>query len=144
MYNWLTYFMLGGLIKMVEFKIKSWLLILFFVVANYLSQLSLCGYMNSTASSFYYSSPIIMVLAVTILMTALRTQLSKDNRVIKVLSNLFLLTFILHSFFIGKVTSGLGQLPMAALWIWVVVSLVTVTVSYLMMKIPYVNKIFRI
>lgn len=144
LYNWLTYFMLGSLIKMLNFKIKCWWLILFLIIANYLSQLSLCSYMNSTASSFYYSSPIIVALAVAILMTSLKIRLSNNNRIIKELSSLFLLTFTLHSFFIGKVTSVMGQLPIASLWIWITVSLITVTVSFLLMKIPYANKIFKI
>lgn len=144
LYNWLTYFMLGGLVKDLNLKYRNWWLILVLVMANYLFQLSLCKFMNSTASSFYYSSSIIVALAILLLVTALNTRISKDNRVIKELSGLFLLTFTLHSFFIGKVTSLVASIPLAALWVWIVVSFITVAVSYILMKLPYANKIFRI
>lgn len=144
LYNWLTYFMLGGLVKDLNLKYRNWWLILVLVMANYLFQLSLCKFMNSTASSFYYSSSIIVALAILLLVTALNTRISKDHRVIKELSGLFLLTFTLHSFFIGRVTSLVASIPLAALWVWIVVSFITVAVSYILMKLPYANKIFRI
>lgn len=138
--------MIGGLIRDIKpSKHYLFALIILLFFANVLLQYSLIPFVHTKASSIYYASPITIGLAAIILMKSLSHKFSKDNLLIRELSKLFLLVFSLHSFFIPmgiKVASISGSFAPGVCWIFV--SLITVIVSWLIMRIPICAKLLKI
>jgi len=145
LYNWLTYFIIGGLLKRYQFRFKYWIIPVSLVVVNILLQLSLTDFMHYSACSFYYSAPWVVLLSVSIVLLTLSHKFKEDNRLIREMSKIFLLVFTLHSFFIGKVASLVQSTGfIAPLMCWIITSIVTICISWLIMKLPCASKIFRI
>ena len=61
------------------------------------------------------------------------------------LSKLFLVVFTIHPFFIDKISLYLGDIQyVGAILVWLAVSVISIFISWLLFKIPYADKIFRI
>lgn len=137
--------MIGGLIKEYRMTISHIWIPIIMVIFNYIYQASLINDINTTACSFFYSSLVVVVFVISVMLYVLNVKFNRNNKIIKNLSNLFLLVFTLHSFFVGigfKIAAYTGYL--APLTTWIVVSAITVSMSWILMKLPYANKIFRI
>lgn len=112
---------------------------------NFIFQEILMPVIDTTYCSFFYSSLPVIVYAFTIFGWISFTHFSKDNRFIKNLSELFLLVFTIHSFFIGYFSNLLGEVPyIAPVLVWLSVSVCAIVVSWLILKIPYAEKFLKI
>lgn len=148
LWNWLFYFSFGAVLRSV-FNMKRpkntialgafFATMLLFVVFSYLLR-------NQVMGIEYYFGSIFCVLYAVCTFTFLSTMRIANSRIIASLSSLFLPVYALHWevwTFVRKIeTSAFGGFsPLVG---FLLLSFVTVAISWVLMKIPYTNKIFKI
>lgn len=140
------YFMLGGWLSyMPKLKVSIAYLVFIIIVALFHKEY-LDDCINSEYASLFYSSPIVMLLCLTIFTFIINLKIVNNTFLIEV-SRLFLPVYTIHMFVIGVVgrfipdtiTPSLGAFIM-----WSLVSLISISLSFFIMKIPFANKIFKI
>lgn len=150
-WNWLLFYCLGGFIKKggIAFIISPWFVALL-LVFNILFQVSNIPFVNSTYCEYFYCSIVVQLLSVFIFIFFLSCKI-KSSIFISLLSNLFLPVYTIHMFVIDVLNRimthfscmfdyrGTKALIMMAFTI-----IISVATSWLIMRIPYLNKIFRI
>ena len=95
LYNWLLYFLIGGLIKRyANFKVPIGVVFGLFVL-NIFYQMYLNDFLDTSYCEYYYSSLVVTMLA-TFLFGGLRNIKLRNNPVIKVFSSLFLPVYVIH------------------------------------------------
>lgn len=148
MYSWLFYFLCGGLIKKAGKRISvSGGVIVALFIFNILYERQLGYYMHSTFCEYYYSSLVVIVLSICLFFYIQGKTYTPIHPYVKELSKLFLPVYTLHIFVIKTYIHyvpiyifGIIS-PLAA---FALCSIATVIISWGIMKVPYVNKIFRI
>ena len=145
LYIWLTYFLLGGMIKYKSFTFGNAIIVTIMCIINYGYQVWLIPEIKTDYCSFFYSSVPILVFVVSVFTFIISIRFSNDNKLIKMLSKLFLVVFTIHPFFIDKISFYLGDIQhVGPILVWLTVSAISIFLSWLLFKIPYANKIFRI
>jgi surface polysaccharide O-acyltransferase-like enzyme len=146
------YFVLGGLIHRIEYLNKAYL-----KVSNGVVILLLCflilykelfdGIIGTEFASLFYSSSLTMLLCVVVFLKVLSLHIS-DNKFIRELSKLFLPVYTFHGFIISVVyTCVINYLHCEYIYpivIFLTTCLVSVLVSFVVMKIPGIKTIFKI
>lgn len=95
----------------------------------------------------YFFGSNLMILYATGVFGCVAQKKVRKSVVVQQLANCFLPVYVLHSFvilFVLKinVTSGLGVF---SVWVdYLLVAAITLTISWIIMKIPYMDKVFRI
>ena len=155
LWNWMFYFLLGVYFRTSGIKSKKtgglWLLVLL-LVCNYLHQVLLNPYMGTVLCEYYYSSPLVIwgVFLVFGKINSMRIEPNgKISHLIRILSSLFLPVYAIHMFVISYSKSFIGILythfdALAPIVVFVYVSMVSFIVSYGMMRIPFINRFFKI
>lgn len=150
-WNWISYFMLGGLIKKISLSRKVlWISTPLLTVAALLSMKWLYPYINSTYCEYFYSSPLVIALAVSVFMLMDSFHV-KDNAFVRECSSLFLAVYTIHpivniymeEFFHGYI-EWLETISVGCIVYWLSVLLVTCLIGYIVQRTPYLNRIFRL
>lgn len=146
-WNWFTYFMLGAAVKSINIKrtvciallVATTILTLYLMFVIYPHyKLKLC--------EFFYSCPTVVVMVASLFKLISGVKI-KRNKLVRQLSVLFLPVYSLHFYviyFTGGIYKGTTTIPLGGLIYWLIVLIITVAVSYVIMKIPYINKIFKL
>ena len=145
-WNWLFYFCLGGYTKTISFKIKkrnvTLCTILFFVI-NILFQELLLPYIGSKYCEYFYSS--CWVMAFTLSLFLLITSITiVHSKIIELLSNLFLPMYTIHLFVIWFVRDHNVLEFGGVICFYLQCSLLSILLSFMIMKVPYIKSIFKI
>lgn len=144
-YNWLTYFMIGGVLRRTNFKFKHIWPLIVMLILNLYNQFSLYDAVKSTAASFYYSSIVTIALVISLSATIFTIRINSNNKLIKETSNLFLPVFTIHSFFLNPVMERASLFGcLAPVIAFLTVSLLALGTSWCFMKIPGIKKIITI
>ena len=160
LWNWFFYFFLGGCLKKTyfqnieaasrmgggKFKYYKWLLLLLIglvYMSLYLRVRLIVGY---SGVEYMFGSTICVVMVILVFLCFLTTK-ATHNKIISELSSLFLPVYALHMQVIREMKvdvdfSGLGIF--APLTEWTAVVLITIVISWALMKIPYLNKVFKL
>lgn len=149
-WNWVLYFSLGGMIKRYNNnKMMAWIIValsaIIYLVIKYIST-QFHGYISP---EYAFGSIVTQIYACSVFMLLMNLKLTQDfSRIIDGFSNLFLPVYAFHMLVIshtGLIASALMSAGiMAPLIYWMIVTLITIGICYILMKLPYVNKIFRI
>lgn len=146
LWNWLFYFCLGGLIKYYSFN-ESVFAIVILIILNYLFQIKTVDFMGNNLCEYYYPSILVMLLSVFIFQYIRSMKISLGF--INCGGKLFLPCYTIHSYVIAK-TAGVFEALLAftgiilPLLFCLFVCALTVLLSWMIMKVPYAEKIFRI
>ena len=146
-WNWLFFFCLGGVIYRIEDKIPKVsnivLLVLSIIFINYAVVFNPLWW--TELGEFYYSSFALISLVVA-LFIAIKQKKYTNSKVIGQLSLCFLPIYTFHPFIVRFVT----KIAFWANWYiggviqLIICFLITLSISIIIMKIPYINKIFKI
>lgn len=143
-WNWLLYFCLGGYIKMKPKKIE-WKWVLLLAIA-YCGLLVFVKYLNPTMFKvdFNYSSPLAMLYVYGLFQALNHLDVHKIGNGIKTLSPLFLPVYTLHPFFIYNTSTIRFSFHAGYPIYWMLITLVTVSVSWIIMKTKVGKWVFRV
>ena len=147
LWNWLFYFNLGGLLRRYHVKSNAVLVISLFV-ANYLFQYFLTPMMLTVNNEYFYGSLPVMALCLFLFAWLSNVEGSKLKYIMGG-ADLFLPCYVFHIYVIGH-TEPLfrqyvySQVPFAVPLYWVMVAAITMALSWVVMKIPYMDRIFKI
>ncbi len=147
LWNWLFYFNLGGIVRRSVVKSNIFLVGLLFVT-NYLFQLYLTPLMPTKFCEYFYCSLPVMLLVFFLFSYIVKLDECKIGWVYGG-GRLFLPCYVFHVFAIEKTEPLFRQYiynitPYSAPLFWVIVATTTILLSWLIMKIPYMDKVFRI
>ena len=149
LYNWLFYFLVGGLLFIYKDKVKlrfKYFTIVTLLLLNVFFQELLRPLMNSSLCEYFYSSFFVELLSLSIFIYILHMKLN-NSRSINLLSKLFLPVYIFHPFFIpysNRICFHFFNVEFALFARFFVVSFLSISFSYLFMEIPYMSKVFKI
>lgn len=149
LWNWIFYFGLGGLICKYENSIKK-IRRRFFLVLLVLSALGFMGFRlfmkaNLSGIEYYFGSFPCVIYAITAFLFSLRQEIM-SNRWISILSEMFLPVYALHWIVLTYTsrieTSFVGIFsPIAD---FLILCIAMLSLSYILMRTPYVKSIFRL
>lgn len=144
LYTWLFYFLCGGIIKKMNISVPLGVVITLFI-CNILYERLLIPYMHSTFCEYYYTSFIVVILSICFFLY-IKERTICHPLWIKELSKLFLPVYTLHVFTIKLMRNYFleDSQQYSPMILFILCCVVTIVISYWMMKIPYMNKIFRI
>lgn len=145
-WNWIFYFMLGGLLKDFRFSaIPSLILTIAGAALNLKATAYLVPHLGTIYCEYFYSSLFVIILSTGLFSLCLNIKVGKLKTAIEAMAPLFLPVYVLHLFVITATASMREYIyPGAPLVYWLVVSALSIGISYVVMKIPFVNRIFRI
>lgn len=144
LYNWLSYFMIGGLIKthITSFSPKrSMLLAIISMVACVIFIYFLTDKFNLPYNFYYCSLPIIILTSsIFIFCNSIKFKQITASVIMR-LSTVFLPVYTLHIF---VKASLLPIIPPNSIISTIIIATVTITISLIIMRIPYLRGIFKI
>lgn len=145
MWNWLTYFMLGGVFHDIHVKNRSWLIAIIVCasVLNIFTIWKLHPFMDTNYCEYFYSSAVVILLVCSIFIFLKSIRIT-NNLVIRKLSACFLPVYALHTFVINIIKPFTLGTYLDGAFYWILVLLITVTVSLILIRIPIVNNLFKI
>jgi len=144
LWNWLSYFCLGGLIKRYNPSGIKPIVIVVMGVVNLLFQMRYVPYVGKMSCEFFYSSVIVIIFSAILFIWLMDIKI-KRNSLINELSRLFLPVYSVHYFIAVMFSDSLWRMgALAPIYNFVAVSLISVSISFLIMKLPYAGKLFRI
>lgn len=149
LWNWLFYFCIGGALKKCTIHV-NWLLVAFMFAVNYLFQMQMLPYMSTQFCEYFYPSLPVMAFSI-VLFVALRDMDGKNLAFVNGGGKIFLPCYAIHLFLIGSTQNyfekifpdSLGVNAMA-LCFWLFICIISISLSWLIMKIPFMDKFFRI
>lgn len=151
LWNWLSYFMLGGLIRRLRFEgVQP---IFLFAIAILVPVILWCmhwlyPHIGNDHCEYFYSNMLVVLLCCSVFILINGFKIEK-NRIIAGVAGVFLPVYALHPFVV-MYTSFLPPLlrshcgQFGAIIYWLSVLSATAAISYLLMKIPPVKSIFKI
>lgn len=150
LWNWLFYFMLGGIIKRHGSCVRRthtfYMFLAFSFVLNIVVESWLSPMMHSSFCEYFYCSVVVMLLC-CLLFISIQRQNIHDNQLIASLSALFLPVYTFHVFVIFALSKVIdfSMFGIAApIIMWFTISATTIFISFLLMQIPIMKNIFRI
>lgn len=146
-YNWLVYFMLGGVFKTIKISRKlSAISIGILYVPTLISIYVLNPYINYSGCEYFYSSPLVICLSTSIFFFIKSIKIS-NNKIITAISQLFLPVYTLQNFSLSYTLSyrhWLENFSYAGLLYWLSILILTCIISWIIMKIPIFKSIFHL
>ena len=152
LWNWLFYFILGGVLKKEEVInfIKSyfsvWTVIILGAI-NICLQMLLLPALKKIQCEYFYSAFFVIAYTSAIFINICSRRIT-NNKFISEMSKLFLPVYAFHMFVIQALSK------MEVIWnifgclapfvFWIIVSVLTITISYFFIKIPLAKKLFTI
>lgn len=109
LWNWLTYFLLGGIIRKINYCSKGTLVtfVLIFLGINPFFQQWLIPYVGNDYCEYFYSS-FLIVAGCGALFLCVKSLNIKDSKIIPLLSKLFLPVYALHKIIIMVLPPPIG------------------------------------
>lgn len=147
LWNWFTYFFLGGVLKhqTLNKRFLAWsILPLLILTLSYM--IWLYPFFVSQQCEYFYSSFIVEIMCCTIFLFIKSINI-RHSRIIKNLSALFLPVYTFHVFVIAlssPISKALYDYQIGGVIYWIVVLCITMVISWFLMKIPQINKMFKI
>lgn len=137
--------MIGGLIHKFHLPRYSGFIILTLFGLNIVVEEWLCVYIGKELCEYFYSSIYVQLLSVLVFLYIINIRI-RHERIISVLSQLFLPVYTIHIFVIEAVNKILIPYDywFTPLICWSLVSIMSVALSYLIMKIPFMKTIFKL
>lgn len=150
-WNWLYYFLLGGIIGHYHgivsgFRQELLGSIVVLLLFNIVFQEHLRGVVNTPFCEFFYSSFVVILLSACIFSYILSLDVQK-TKWLNALSELFLPVYIFHPAFVpisNRLCFAAFPVELALFSRFLVVSFLAIVFSYIFMKIPYMKYVFRI
>lgn len=146
LWNWITFFMLGGIIHRVKYKPG----VLYLLMVNGLALIPLTRmlypYIGCNYCEYFYSSIFVVSLSFFFFLFVSNKKIS-NSKLIPLISNLFIPVYTLHIFVINhttRVAEYLYDNVMGGGMYFIVVLLITVFISWVILKVPYMKNIFSI
>lgn len=143
LYNWLTFFIIGGILKKYNLEYKNWILPVLLIITNFFFQSYEKNYLPQV--EFYYSSLPLLVLVISIFLFIKSINCTRLQTIIKHLSKLFLLVYSTHLLIMRYVPSNLfGEGAFSPLIYFFTIAILAVAFSFCITKIPFLNKILSL
>lgn len=139
-WNWLLYFCLGGYIKMSPKNIH-WKWVLLFAIA-YCTQLAIFRIINPQMfkADFNYASPLTLIYTYCIFQALNQVNVLKIRNGIVFLSPLFLPVYTIHPFITPIRAHFRSIYPVY----WLIITIITVAISWIIMQTKIGKWVFRI
>ncbi len=150
-WNWLAYFMLGGLMRVINFRGPVlWMAAALSVAATAVTMICLYPYMDSSLCEYFYSSPAVVVLCCCCFLL-LKSCRFKNSRFISGCSVLFLPVFTIHpiviyyfeDYFFGYML-WLSKFTLGCVAYFLTVLFISCIIGFAVMKTPYLKEIFKL
>lgn len=146
LWNWLFYFCLGGLLKRFTFHVSGYA-VLFLIIINYLFQINTFHYIDSEFCEYFYPSIPVMLLSVSVFQCIRHT--TANLNFVNGGGKLFLPCYTIHIYVIGKAGNVFEEMFSFAgifcpVFFWILVCVLSIMLSWIIMKVPYAEKVFRI
>lgn len=147
-WNWIMYFSLGGLAKQIRIsKGGTCFMALFCMVVYVMIKNISLQFIGRVSPEYYFASPVTGMYVYFVFNMLLNIHI-KYPKLINYLSQLFLPVYTLHMLIIGHthlVAEYCMSLGMIAPFVyWIFISIMTIILSHFVMKIPFIDKVFRI
>ena len=116
------------------------------ILLNVAFQEILSPYIGTEFCEYFYSSFVVMLLSGSIFKYIIDKPIHK-NQLLNKISMLFLPVYIFHMFIIMYTERIFKQIDLGhiePLVYWIFISVLTVIISYCIMKTPIINKIFKL
>jgi len=148
LWNWLFYFMLGGVLK--ESALSRKRLSLFFAIfaaAALFSMKRLHPFIGDDHCEYFYASPVIVALSASLFLL-LESFHFTNSKLISTIQPLLLPVYVFHPFVVSHSRdymlrlSDFGAIGGAIYWLSVLC--ITCLLSWLLLKIPYIRTLFRL
>lgn len=139
-WNWLMYFCLGGIIKMNAKRIGwKWVLLLAF---SYCIQLIIVSSINPKMfkTDYNYASPLTLLYIYCLFQVFIHLNVQKSSNIIKHLSPLFLPVYTIHPFITPIRAHFRSIYPIY----WLIITTITITISWIIMQTKVGKWVFRI
>ena len=160
LWNWFFYFLLGGFLKVVfqenkelilhrwggQIKYFKWVVLFLLGIVYMDIYLRVRPILDNSGIEYMFGCTLCVVIAIFVFVCFLTTE-AMPQRIIGQLSSLFLPVYALHMQVIRLLKAEVFFLKFgdfAPFIEWSAVVFLTMTVSWILMKIPYVNRIFKI
>lgn len=150
LWNWFLLFGMGGVISEMQFyKIRKELLIPFALIALcvfVLYAIIMHSSLKGRSAEFQFGNPILWITACSIFISILKCKM-KDYKIVSRLSLLFLPSYVFHFLVIRIVKHFTKMIDIGDFIVYVnciLVMIMTTICCYMLMQIPYMNKIFKI
>lgn len=143
-WNWLMYFCLGGIIKKYNITIDwKWVLIL---AVAYCTQLIIVNIINPKMfkSDYNFASPVTLLYIYCLFQALIHMNVKKINKGITLLSPLFLPVYTIHPFFIYNTQSFRSTFHAGYPIYWMIITVASITVSWIIMQTKIGKWVFRI
>lgn len=148
LWNWLFYFFLGAYIKLHEkdFKIIKW----YWIIPSLVIYILLTKW--AVIGGNMYCSPLCMIHSMVCFVSILNFNIS-DSKLVTALSDCFLPVYTFHLFIevflcsktpLFKAMEHSFQTEIAYIIEYLIVVIVCISTSLALMRVPYMDKIFRI
>ncbi len=145
-WNWLFYFTLGGFLRrpgvVAALKPHCTLMALAaLLILNEWLQVKLdLNYYGNYLVEYNYSSPVTVLLAVVLFVWLLKVPLPRPCKPLQELAPLFIPVYLFQMKVIYYLRESIDNLPL----VWLIASVVMISGSWLIMRIPLVRKAFTI
>lgn len=154
-WNWLFYFCLGGFLKKLcnvrTNQILLFLVFLFTLVCYYFFHEFFAKKIGEDACEYYYSFIVVILMVTSAFLYITRVKIKPIMyKPIRIMSRLFLPVYLLHPFVLSAIIRPNVSSIIYANWMpfyfskFLIVSIVTLLLSDILLKIPNVNKYLRI
>ena len=143
-WNWLMYFCLGGIIKKHSKRIGwKWVFLLAFA---YCTQLAIVKHINPNMfkSDYNFASPLTLLYIYCLFQALNHLDVQKISKSITLLSPLFLPVYTIHPFFIYNTQEFRHTFHAGYPIYWMLITIASVAVSWLIMQTKVGKWVFRI
>lgn len=137
--------MIGGLVHKLKLPRHLGIIILGLFILNIVMEEWLCRYIGNEYCEYFYGSVYVQLLSVFVFLYILNIRI-KHTRVISELSQLFLPVYTIHIFVISAVNRVLINFDywFMPLICWLLVCIISIALSYIIMRIPFMKTIFKV
>ena len=151
LWNWLFYFLWGAYISkhLDRFKLMKW----YWIVPSLIAYILFFKWVKLGANEYYFCSPVCMVHSTVLFVSMLNLQIAGSKSVTE-LSKCFLPIYTLHTYIeVGLCTKTplfwhleqiIPNITLTYCIEYVVVAFVCIVISLALMRLPYMDRIFRI
>ncbi len=141
-YAWLFFYMLGAQLHHIDIRVPHYFPVLLYAFVIFYMEYFDKQIGSEYASLFYLTIPVTF-LCVTLFLYFKNLNI-QHSRFIEQTSALFLPVYAIHNVIISFMPHFYDSLAIAPLVNWVVVSLLSAGIAFVVMKIPYVKRIFDV
>ena len=143
-WKWLMYFCLGGIVKKRPIDMNwSWV---FFLAVTYCVQLIIVNQINPSmkVADYYFPSPLTLLYIYCLFQALNHINVRKINKGVILLSPLFLPVYTIHPFFIYNTQPFRGTFHAGYPIYWMIITIASIAVSWLIMQTKAGKWVFRI